>query len=156
MRGKKSLTIVVGISAMALVALSTLQAQEQGKPGPQGKEVTLKGKIVDLQCCMTQQFPSSDKVRCTRECIRAGVPAALETEEGLVVIGKGHRGPVQEIARYAFQEVELKGRLYEREGFRYVDLVSVKESPASKMDEESPEDADWTDVEEDEEEDEDW
>ena len=128
--------LVVGGAAALIVAvayLATLQAQEGREMPAQGKEVTLHGKIVDMQCYMTGEYPSADKVRCTRECIRAGVPAALETEKGLVILGKGQRGPAQMIVPYAFQEVDVRGKLYERNGTQYIDLLSV--TPPSKEEE---------------------
>ena len=144
--------IVVGSTAVvvAVVCLATLQAQERREATTQGREVTLHGKIVDLQCYMTEQFPSSDKVRCTRECIRAGVPAALETTDGLVIIGKGHRGPAQDIAPHAYTDVHARGKLYERNGMRYIDLMTVTPVTGQKDKPVFAEDEDWsTDDQED-------
>ncbi|UCG33412.1 MAG: hypothetical protein JSU68_02030 [Phycisphaerales bacterium] len=148
--------VVVGSVALlaALACLATLQAQERHQDAVQGKEMTLRGKIVDLQCYMSGQFPSADKARCTRECIRAGVPAALETPDGLVMIGKGHRGPAQAIAPHAFLEVDMRGRLYEKNNLRYIDLLSVTPVSTSEEDVQPDDDEGWT--EDEQQEDQDW
>lgn len=99
-------------------------------PGPTGEkrpeDVALTGRIVDLHSYMTGKFASSDAVRSTRACLQSGVPAAIETREGLIVIGQGPKGPRAVLARLAHAQVELKGRLYERGGLRYIDMVDAK------------------------------
>lgn len=103
------------------------------------REVTLTGKIVDLQGYMTEKYASADHAKCTTDCIRAGVPAALETEDGLVIIGEGVTGPARSLAELALRNVELKGKLYERHGIQYIDIKSTK----SVKVEEEPEDESW-------------
>jgi hypothetical protein len=126
---KKALFGSLCVVAAVLVTVSVLWAQGDRTQTP-ARDVTLVGKIVDLHCCMTGKFPSTDQVKCTRECIRAGVPAALETEEGLIVLGQGPKGPARTIDDLAFQFAEVKGKLYERDGLRYLDLTSAKAAPA--------------------------
>ena len=55
------------------------------------------------------------------------VPAALETEEGLIVIGMGERGPSRTLIPLAFKKVEVKGKLYEKDGLQYLDMASATE-----------------------------
>ncbi|HUU96423.1 MAG TPA: hypothetical protein VM487_11835 [Phycisphaerae bacterium] len=138
------------IAVFATLGLSSLFAQSRGQTPPQkqetkGKEVTLVGKIVDLQCYMTGEYPTKDQAECARKCIRAGVPAALETDNGLVIVGMGQRGPGREIEKHAMATVELKGKLYEKHGVKYIDIASVK--PAKPGPEEE---GDWEEPEEEE------
>jgi hypothetical protein len=117
--------LVVGlVTVMAIAAI--LSASPKDRRGAKPRDVTLTGKIVDLQNVMTGKYASSDHARCTLECIKAGVPAAIETDDGLVVIGEGTKGPRQALLPLAFKAVELKGKLYERGGVRYIDLTSAK------------------------------
>lgn len=115
-----------------VIVYSTLGAsaaqQETEKPQP-GKEVTLAGRIVDMNCYMTGSMPSSDPVKCTRDCIEAGVPAALETRDGLIVLGEGTRSAAKTLAPLAHKEVQVKGRLFEKAGARYLDIVKVTAEP---------------------------
>jgi len=148
MKYQRTVAIAVAAVAAATILASALYAgdeqdRQDKKRAP--REVTLTGKVVDLHCYMTERFPSADAVKCTRECIRAGVPAALETDDGLIIIGKGPKGPARDIAPLALQDVELKGRLYERHGLRYIDVISakaVKETPPVEEESETDED-DW-------------
>ncbi|MGB2987489.1 MAG: hypothetical protein WBE26_16620 [Phycisphaerae bacterium] len=131
---KKVITVVVGV-----VLVSVICAAGDREKNPPPRDVTLTGKIVDLHSFMTDKFESSDKAECTRDSIRAGVPAALETEEGLVLIGEGPRGAARTIAPLAFQAVELKGKLYEKHGLRYIDVTSANAvKPEAEPEDEDP------------------
>ena len=67
---------------------------------------------------MTDEFEPSDKAKCTCDCIRAGVPTALEIREGRLVTGEGTKGAARTAMALAFQTAELEGRLYEKHGLR--------------------------------------
>ena len=101
-----------------------------------GKEVALTGRIVDFHCFMTGKMPSTDAVKCTADCIRAGVPVGLETGEGLIVLGKGIKGPANMLRPFAQESVEVRGILYEDGGVRYLDISSIKatEEPGDEED----------------------
>jgi hypothetical protein len=114
------------VAAVIAVAVSALQAGDERTNPPAPREVTLIGKVVDLHCCMTGKFPSTDHAKCTRQCIMAGVPAALQTEDGLIVLGQGPKGAARTVADLAFKTVEVRGRLYEQHGLRYLDLTTAK------------------------------
>ncbi len=131
--------------AIGLVAIMTLAAILSAGPGhrrnAKPRDVTLTGKIVDLHGFMTGKCDLSDHARCTLECIKAGIPAAIETEDGLVVIGQGSKGPRKTLIPLAFKLVELKGKLYERAGVRYIDVTVAKaiEVRSESTDEEAEE-----------------
>jgi hypothetical protein len=97
-----------------------------GKRPSAGEPVTVSGKLIDLQSYMTGKTPGSDPVKSAQQCIRSGVPAALETEEGLIVIGMGERGPSRLLVPLVLQHVELKGKLYEKDGLQYIDIASAR------------------------------
>jgi hypothetical protein len=158
MRHARFIGTAAAVVAFAALGLSSLLAQSGGqtppqKPDTKAKEVTLVGKIVDLQCYMTGQYPTKDQAECARKCIRAGVPAALETDNGLVIVGMGYRGPGREIEKHAMATVELKGKLYERHGLKYIDIVTVK-TASPKPEPEEEEDWEWPEDEPEDDEDE--
>jgi hypothetical protein len=154
MKHARLIGAVTAIAAVTVLGLSSLLAQSREHAPPQkpeskeskGKETTLVGKIVDLQCYMTEEYATKDHAECTRRCIRAGVPVALETDKGLVIVGMGQRGPAHKVEKHALVMVELKGKLYEKHGLKYVDLTSLK--PAKPQPEEEEE---WELPEEEEE-----
>ena len=90
------------------------------------REVTMTGRVVSLHAAMTGQFASRDQAKSTADNIRAGVPAALETPTGLVVLGQGTAGAGKTLIPLAFQDVEVQGKLYEKGGVRYLDITSAK------------------------------
>ena len=131
---KTVITVVVGV-----VLVSVICAAGDREKNPPPRDVTLTGKIVDLHSFMTDKFESSDKVESTRNNIYEGVPAALETEEGLVLIGQGGKGAARTLAPLAFQAAELKGKLYEKNGLRYIDITSANAvKPEVELEEEDP------------------
>lgn len=143
--------IVLGGAAVIAVAVlvGLLEAQAKGmkdtdEPRAAGpRDVTVAGTLVDLHCYMTQPPTAKtpeDQKKLARECLSAGVPAALETADGLLILGKGAKGAGRDLAAMVLEPVEIKGKLYERHGVRYVDVMSVK--PAALP---QPEDADVDD-----------
>jgi hypothetical protein len=123
---RRSLRMFVYAVGAAIVATSTLWAGgERSKPA-KAQDVTLVGKVVDLQSYMSGKFAGADPAKSTQDYIRQGVPAALETDDGLVVLGMGERGPSRTLLPLAYKQVEVKGKLYEKYGLQYLDLTSAK------------------------------
>ena len=85
----------------------------------------LAGKIVDLYTYLTGQTPPKGKLKSPAQLIRNGVPAGLETDKGLVIIGAGRKVTPRTIAKHAGKKVELKGRLYEKAGLKYIDVEAI-------------------------------
>lgn len=151
------------VAIAALVGISTLFAQERPRAKPrtppsrstQPQEVTLSGQVVDLQCYMTGKFIGKDPEVDSRNCIRRGVPAALETENGLIVLGLA-KGNSSKLAPHAMELVELRGMLYEKRGVKYLEVASIKKlkaieqkpEPEGQLEEEPEVDPDeWPDDE---------
>jgi hypothetical protein len=155
MNNRNVMGLAAAIVISALVFTTALQAGDRGEKDVPPRDVTLTGKVVDLQCFMTGKYASSDQEKCTRDCIRAGVPAALQTEEGLIVIGHGEKGPQKIIAPFAYQEVELKGKLFQRHGLQYIDVTSAKAVETMEAEEEEGYDP-WTPEPDEEEEEDDY
>ncbi|UCF34620.1 MAG: hypothetical protein JSV78_04810 [Phycisphaerales bacterium] len=152
MRNRNVVGLVAAIAIGALVLTTALQAGDRTEKDPQPRDVTVIGRVVDLQNFMTGKYASSDHAKCTRDCIRAGVPVALQTEEGLIVIGQGEKGPQRIITPFAYQEVELKGKLFQRHGLRYIDVTSANVVEAAEPEEEEELDP-WSPEDEEEQED---
>jgi hypothetical protein len=136
----RTVGIVVAGVLFVTLGLSTLLAQDQppkspGQPAMQGKEVTLTGKVVDLHCFMTGVTRDKYAAKCTQKCLREGVPAALETDGGLILLGKGMTGIGREASRHALGMVEVKGKLYEKHGLKYLDAASMKEVKETESEE---------------------
>jgi len=119
--GAAALCVALVFGAVSVVA----QTGEETAKQP-GKAVTLQGKVVDLHCYITGDMPSADAAKCTADCIKAGVPAGLETADGLIILGHGTKGPGKAVVAHAFQQVTVKGQLFEKSGVKYLDIETVE------------------------------
>jgi len=138
---RRSILVLPAIVAGVIVGASSLRAGSDRNKPKKPEDVVLIGKVVDLQSFMTSKFSAGDPVRTTQDCIRQGVPAALATEEGLIVIGMGDRGPSRILLPLAMKNVEIKGRLYEKDGIQYIDMVSASPIKEEEEAKEEPEHA---------------
>lgn len=127
---------VVGLGAIALFAwalnAASATAQMTKTKEKEGREVTMTGRIVDLHCFMTGEYVSTDHTKCTADCIHAGVPAGLETDKDLIVLGQGMKSAAKTIAPFAFEKVEVKGKLFEKMGVQYLDITSIQKEAQTK------------------------
>lgn len=105
------------------------------------REVTMTGRVVSLHAFMTGQNSSPDQAKSAADNIRAGVPAALDTPTGLILLGQGTTGVGRTLVPLAFHEVEVHGKLYEKGGLKYIDIASVEavEVEEEEEEEEAPE-----------------
>ncbi len=124
----KRLSAIVASSVISVCG--TLGLADETKSDPQGEEVAVAGKIVDLQCSLSGQYPSADKQECAKDCIASGVPAALDTAEGLIILGTRNRELQREIAQHAHKDVEVKGTMFRRGELKYLDITSVTKKVA--------------------------
>jgi hypothetical protein len=120
-----SRTSVIVALCVGAVCASTLLAIGRPK-SPKPEDVTLVGLVVDLQTYMTEKCPNEDFAKCTRDNIRGGVPAALETDDGLIIVGMGDKGPARLLVPLAYQNAEVTGKLYDRDGLLYLDMTAAK------------------------------
>jgi hypothetical protein len=132
------------VVALTLVAVTTFVAVAQDKPAdkpvtaqpapaPAGKDVTMVGKLIDLPCFM-MGAGKPDAAKCG-DAMKAGVPVALETPTGVILLGKGAKGMAEFVAM-AHEEVEVKGKLFEKGGVKYIDVVALAKKGAETKKEE--------------------
>jgi hypothetical protein len=98
---------------------------------PTPQTVTLTGRVVDIHGFMTGSYPSEDRAKCTADCIKAGVPAGLETAGGLILLGTGPKGAADRLVPLAYQVADVKGKLYLKQGARYLEITSISKSTKS-------------------------
>jgi hypothetical protein len=95
------------------------------------KEVTLTGKIQDLDGFMTGTYHSSDRTKAASDAIKAGKSAVIQTSSGAVLLGEGTKGILEKLAPYAMQSAQLHGKLVEKSGLKYLEVTSVEKQTAS-------------------------
>ncbi len=107
------------------------------------RDVTLTGKVVSIHAYMTGSA-DEESPRAVADGLRAGGAAALETETGLVVLGQGNTGGLRVLLKLANEQVEAKGRLYEKGGVKFLDFDTIQ-AAAEEEEETEEEDAEQGD-----------
>ena len=119
-----AITMIAG-----LASVSALLAGGQRSDSQKPTETTLVGTITDLGSYMTGEQRAA---RESRRLIRSGIPVVLDTDRGPVVLGGTSKTARGLMLRLVFEEVEVKGMLYERHGLRYFDTAFVQPGPTEQ------------------------
>jgi hypothetical protein len=108
--------------------------KEAPKAEPPAAEKSFTGKLTDLHCFMTG---AKDDAKAG-ECLKAGVPAVLEVGKDVYILSKGAKG-AGEFAAMAGKEVEVKGKVFEKAGLKYIDVSAVTAKAGEKASDKKPE-----------------
>ncbi len=103
------------------------------------REITLAGRVVSVHAFMTSPATTPNSEKITAENIRAGLPVALESPMGLIVLGQGGSGLARVLTPFAFQQVEIHGKLYEKGALKYLEIGSIEAVEDQDEDEEEVE-----------------
>ena len=122
---------VVFLVMFGLTNLSVAMAHEAGMAGmEQGKEVAIKGELVDSLCYVAMASKGSGHKQCAMDCAKAGIPISI-VEEGTgklytVLPKEDKKGYPAGVISKMGEKVTLKGDLYENGGNKYVTVESVE------------------------------
>ena len=94
----------------------------------EGREITVKGEVLDMTCYIAQNLSGPQHAQCARECIRRGLPAGIKTEVGKVYLLTGKPGDSinAELADYAAQIVTVRGKETARDGFAQLQVEEIR------------------------------
>jgi hypothetical protein len=112
----------VSIAALALLPVAALAAE--------GKEVTVKGEILDLACYVAHDAQGDEHVNCALRCVKAGQPMGLKAEDGTVYIlfaDHADASAYEQAKQYAGKVVEISGPAADRAGLKGITVQSVKQ-----------------------------
>ena len=116
---------LIAVVAFAVLIFAVLWAAE----APKGKEVTIKGEVVDLWCFMKVGARGADHEKCAIDCAKAGNPIGIvdEKEEIYVAMGGKDKQPAKDILLEKMAKtVTVKGTLYKRGGIQAIYIESVE------------------------------
>ena len=123
--------VTVFLMMFGFTNLSVAMAHEAGMEGmEQGKDVTIKGELVDSLCYVAMASKGSGHKQCAIDCAKAGIPISI-VEDGTgkvyTVLPKEDKTgyPANVISKMG-DKVTLKGDLYETGGNKYVAVESVE------------------------------
>ena len=122
---------VVFLAMFGFSNLPVAMAHEAGMAGmEQGKEVTIKGELVDSLCYVAMASKGPGHKQCAMDCAKAGIPISI-VEEGTgklytVLPKQDKTGYPSNVVSKMGEKVTLKGDLYEAGGNKYVAVESVE------------------------------
>ena len=122
---------VAFLTLFGFTNLPVAMAHEAGMAGmEQGKEVTIKGELVDSLCYVAMAAKGPGHKQCAMDCAKAGIPISI-VEEGTgklytVLPKQDKTGYPASVVSKMGEKVTLKGDLYENGGNKYVAVESVE------------------------------
>jgi hypothetical protein len=116
------------IIAAGIIGVSLKLWERQRQRSVQGREITVKGEVLDMTCYIAQNLSGPQYAQCARECIRRGLPAGIKTEAGKVYLLTGKPGDSinAELADYAAQIVTVRGKETARDGFAQLQVEEIR------------------------------
>jgi hypothetical protein len=100
--------------------------------GTGGKEVAIKGELVDMACYMAHEGKGKKHAECAKMCVlKNGTPLGLVTPDGKTyLLVEDHaspkaRKPFAQAKELVSETVTIKGDAYERGGLQAIVVESV-------------------------------
>lgn len=117
-----AIIISVGITAV------TMTFWQRGGHRPiQGREILVKGEVLDLTCYVAYNLSGQEHASCARDCIRKGLPVGIKAEDGKVYILTGWDAHVNDqLADYAAKIVAVRGKETSRDGFAQIQVEEIR------------------------------
>lgn len=101
----------------------------QGEHSGQGKEVTLKGEVVDLHCYMLHpdKGKGTEHASCAKSCINRGLPIGFLSDGQIyLLLGQEHNSAKDLVVEYAGKPSVITGTLIEHDGAKAIQVKSIK------------------------------
>ncbi len=123
---RMAFVVALALAALGLILITapkyvapTAQAQE--------KEGAWKGEVVDLSCYLTAGKKGEGHKKCALMCAEMGQPVGLLTADGklFLLIGPHEGTGLDDAKKLAGSQVDLKGKIFERDGLRAIEVASV-------------------------------
>ena len=108
------------------VAWAQAHESQAGKAPPKSR--TLTGEIVDMGCYLGREAKGADHRSCALKCVAGGMPMGLLTADGslyLLTMNHENADAYNKAKEMAGLAVEVTGPVFERDGIKALDLVSI-------------------------------
>ncbi len=101
--------------------------QRDGHRLMQGREIVVKGEVLDLTCYVAYNWSGPKHASCAMDCIKSGLPVGIKTEDGKVYLLTGKEAHVNdELADYAAKIVTVRGKKTARDGFAQIQVEEIR------------------------------
>jgi hypothetical protein len=127
---KKSIFAFV-VSLLAASGLAWSHEGHDAEHGAGGKEITVKGELVDMACFMAHEGKGKKHADCGKMCVVGGAPLGLLAADGSVyLLVEDHssakaRKPYLEAKKLVAETVTIKGDMHQRGGVQAIVVESV-------------------------------
>ena len=125
------LPLAAAIVILAGITAVWLNLSQRGRHSlVQGREIVVKGEVLDMACYIAYNMSGPEHAACARDCIRRGLPVGIKSEDGKVYLLVGanwRRGePLNsQLAEYAAKTLTVKGKVGTRDGFAMLTDATV-------------------------------
>ena len=115
------------IISMAITAVSMNLWQRDRHRLIQGREIAVKGEVLDLTCYVAYNWSGPKHAACAMDCIKNGLPVGIKAEDGRVYLLTGKEAHVNdELADYAAKIVTVRGKETSRDGFDQIQIEEIR------------------------------
>lgn len=133
---RKTLAALAFATALGSGTAWAHEGHEHKNPerGAGGKEVTVKGELVDMACFMAHEGKGKKHAECGKMCVTGGAPLGILTADGKVyLLVEDHtsakaKKPYAQAKEMVADTVTIKGDAYERGGVQAIVVESVTKS----------------------------
>jgi len=117
-----AIILSAGITAIAMTLW-----QRDGHRLMQGREIVVKGEVLDLTCYVAYNWSGPKHASCAMDCIKSGLPVGIKAEDGKVYLLTGKEAHVNdELADYAAKIVAVRGKETSRDGFAQIQVEEIR------------------------------
>jgi hypothetical protein len=127
---KKSI-FAIALSLMVVSGLAWSHEGHDAEHGAGGKEMTVKGELVDMACFMAHEGKGKKHGDCGKMCVQGGSPLGILTGDGAVyLLVEDHssakaKKPYSDAKKLVAETVTIKGDMYQRGGVQALVVESV-------------------------------
>jgi len=103
--------------------------EEHERVPPAPHDQTLTGEVVDVFCYLSHGEEGLGKKHagCAKKCIHGGLPVAIKVGDQLYLASMADHMPANDtLAKFAGQQVEVHGKIMERNGQRFIAVSEVE------------------------------
>jgi hypothetical protein len=120
--------LAAAIIISAGITAASLQLWQYGKHRLiQGKEIVVKGEVLDMACYIAYNHSGPEYAADARDCISHGLPVGIKAEDGKVYLLTGYDAHVNaELADYAAKVVTIRGKETARDGFAQIQVEEIR------------------------------
>lgn len=111
----------VGILLSLLLITSNVLAAPQ----------TVTGEVIDTFCYATRDAKGKEHAQCASSCIKAGVPLAILTDDGVMYwpLRQDHKPANPLFEKLGGEKVKVTGTVYEKHNTKFIVVSSVEKAP---------------------------